>query len=63
MLIIENISIAGKVKADRLQHISLTVFDKHACKEAYKKRGASLSTESRNISNEDHEKYIVYKQK
>ena len=41
-----NISISGKVKADRLQHISLTVFDKHACKETYKKRGASLSMDS-----------------
>ena len=36
----------GRTKADTLQHINLKVFEKQECVEAYKKRGATISTDS-----------------
>ena len=38
--------VIGDAKADKLQHIKLSVFDKERCVTAYKRRGATLSTES-----------------
>ena len=39
-------SLPGSTKADTLQHINLKVFEEKQCVEAYKKRGAAISTDS-----------------
>ena len=36
----------GRVTADRLQHINLTVFDGEECRSVYRKRGGKLSEDS-----------------